>query len=76
VPGRYSAQGLVDAVAGGHLVVTTMTGSDGKLALSRALARIPGERGMAEKLCFGALLGTITPAVARSGGRTYEVGPP
>jgi hypothetical protein len=68
-----SAQALVDAVAGGHLVLTTVTG-DGKLALSRALARIGG--GAAEKLCLGALLGTITPAVARSGGRTYEVSPP
>ncbi|MFN0253676.1 MAG: ATPase, T2SS/T4P/T4SS family [Kofleriaceae bacterium] len=70
-----SAQALVDAVAGGHLVVTTMVG-DGKLALSRALARIGGDRSAAEKLCLGALLGTITPAVARSGGRTYEVNPP
>lgn len=70
------AQALVDAVAGGHLVVTTLTGSDGKLALSRVLAQLGTERGIAEKLCLGALLGTITPAVARSGGRTYEVGPP
>jgi len=71
-----SAQALVDAVAGGHLVLTTVTGNDARLGLSRVLARIPGERGPAEKLCVGALLGTITPAVARSGGRTYEVGPP
>jgi hypothetical protein len=70
-----SAQALVDAVAGGHLVLTTVAG-DGKLALSRALARIGGDRSAAEKLCLGALLGTITPAVARSGGRTYEVSPP
>jgi len=70
------AQALVDAVAGGHLVVTTLTGSDGKIALSRVLAHLGTERGIAEKLCLGALLGTITPAVARSGGRTYEVGPP
>ena len=67
-----AVQALVDAVAGGHLVLTAMTG-DGKLALSRALARIGGA---AEKLCLDALLGTITPAVARSGGRTYEVSPP
>jgi Tfp pilus assembly pilus retraction ATPase PilT len=66
-----SAHALVDAVAGGHLVLTTVTG-DGKLALSRVLSSIP----TAEKLCLGALLGTITPAVARSGGRTYEVSPP
>ncbi|MGE0401191.1 MAG: ATPase, T2SS/T4P/T4SS family [Kofleriaceae bacterium] len=66
-----AAQALVDAVAGGHLVLTTVTG-EGKLALSRLLSSIPG----GEKLCLGALLGTITPAVARSGGRTYEVSPP
>ena len=68
-----SVQAMVDAVSGGHLVLTTVTG-DGTLALSRALARIGG--GAAEKLCLGALLGTITPAVARGGGRTYEVNPP
>lgn len=66
-----SALALADAVAGGHLVLTTVTG-EGKLALSRVLASAPA----AEKLCLGTLLGTITPAVARSGGRTYEVSPP
>lgn len=67
---------LVDAVAGGHLVLTTMTGSDPRLALQRRLDWLGDARGAAEKLCAGALLGTITPAVARSGGRTYEVSPP
>jgi twitching motility protein PilT len=71
-----SARALVDAVAGGHLVLATVVGADPHLALGRALDHLGTGRSGAEKLCLAALLGTITPAVARNGGRTYEVSPP
>lgn len=76
VTSAKSARALVDAVAAGHLVLAALAGNDGQSALAQALGWLPGDRSVAEKLCLGALLGTITPAVARSGGRTYEVSPP
>ena len=72
-----AAAAVVEAVAGGHLVLTTLVARDASIALTRFLDHLPpGERAVAEKLCLASLLGTITPAVARTGGRTYEVSPP
>jgi twitching motility protein PilT len=67
------AAAVVDAVAGGHLVLTTVTAPRAPLALDRLVGRLPADqRELARGLCADALLGTIGPVVSRSG-RSYEV---
>jgi twitching motility protein PilT len=67
------AAAVVDAVAGGHLVLTTIVAPRAHQALERLLARLPADqRDLAHGLCADTLLGTIGPVVSRSG-RSYEV---
>lgn len=69
-----AAIAVVDAVAGGHLVLTTVVAPTARLGLERLLDRLPVEqRELARTVCTEALLGSITPSLARGGGRTYDV---
>jgi len=67
------AAAVIDAVAGGHLVLTTLVAPRAGVAVERLLDRLPPEqRSLARGLCADALLGTIGPLVTRSG-RSFEV---
>ncbi|TMQ25452.1 MAG: hypothetical protein E6J90_05980 [Deltaproteobacteria bacterium] len=67
------AAGVIEAVSGGHLVLTTQVAPRAAVALDRMLDRVPAEqRDGARALCGDALLGTIGPVVTRSG-RSFEV---
>ncbi|HEY0985658.1 MAG TPA: ATPase, T2SS/T4P/T4SS family, partial [Kofleriaceae bacterium] len=69
------AAAVVEAVAGGHLVLTTLVAPRAGVALECMIARLPVEqRELARALCVDALLGTIGPVVTRSG-RSFEVVP-
>jgi Tfp pilus assembly pilus retraction ATPase PilT len=69
------AAAVVEAVAGGHLVLTTLVAPRAGVALERMIARLPVEqRELSRALCVDALLGTIGPVVTRSG-RSFEVVP-
>jgi Tfp pilus assembly pilus retraction ATPase PilT len=64
---------VVDAVAGGHLVLTTVTAPRAGVAVHRLLDRLAFEqREAARTLCEDALLGTIGPIATRAG-RSFEV---
>ena len=68
-----SASALVDAVAGGYFVATTITAPNAAAAVERLIDRLASERrDVARGIVNGALLATIVPVVARSG-RTFEV---
>ncbi len=67
------AAAVIEAVAGGHLVLTTLTVPRAGVAVDRLLDRLPPEqREVARALCVDAYLGTIGPVVTRSG-RSFEV---
>jgi twitching motility protein PilT len=67
------AAAVIDAVAGGHLVLTTVVAPHAGVAVDRIVERLPLEqRDFARALCADALLGTIGPVVTRSG-RSFEV---
>jgi twitching motility protein PilT len=67
------AEAVIEAVAGGHLVLTTLVAPRAALAVERMLDRLPMEyRDLARTLCADALLGTIGPVVSRSG-RSFEI---
>lgn len=67
------AAAVVEAVAGGHLVLTALTAPRTGAALDRLLDRLPADqRELARALCADALLGTIGPVVTRAG-RSFEV---
>jgi twitching motility protein PilT len=67
------AAAVVEAVAGGHLVLTTLVAPRADVAVDRMLDRLPADqRALARSLCADALLGTIGPVVTRSG-RSFEV---
>jgi twitching motility protein PilT len=67
------AVAVLEAVAGGHLVLTTLVAPRAALAIERMIDRLPTEqRELARGLCADALLGTIGPVVTRAG-RSYEV---
>jgi twitching motility protein PilT len=69
------AAAVIDALAGGHLVLTTLIAPRAGVALERMIDRLPLEqRELARSLCADALLGTIGPVVTRSG-RSFEVVP-
>lgn len=73
-----AATAVVDAVAGGHLVLTTLNAPVAAAApasvIERLLDRLPGDqRELARSLLTDALVGTITPLVGRGGVRTFEV---
>jgi twitching motility protein PilT len=75
VQSAADAAAVIDAVAGGHLVLTTLVAPRAGVAIERMIDRLPLEqRELARSLCADALLGTIGPVVTRSG-RSFEVLP-
>ena len=71
---REGATAIVDAVAGGHLVLATVIAPSAGLALERVLDALPADRREhARKLLSESLLGAIRPVPARNGSRTFEV---
>jgi twitching motility protein PilT len=73
VQSAADATAVFDAVAGGHLVLTTLVAPRAGVAVERMIDRLPLEqRELARSLCADALLGTIGPVVTRSG-RSFEV---
>jgi twitching motility protein PilT len=67
------ATAVIEAVAGGHLVLTTLVAPRAGVAIERMLGRLAADqRDLARSLCADALLGTIGPVVTRSG-RSFEV---
>jgi len=69
-----TAAALVDAVAAGHLVLTTVAAPDPRTALARIVGYLPvGDRELAAQLCQGALRGGITATSGRGGARSFEV---
>jgi Tfp pilus assembly pilus retraction ATPase PilT len=77
VSSEATAQGVVEAVSGGHLVLTTVVAPVGGVALDRMIAHLPEDRReLSHGLLFSALLGTIQPLVAGSGERSFEITAP
>jgi len=75
VHAAVDAAAVVDAVAGGHLVLTSLAVPRAGVALDRLIDRLTlEEREVARELCSEALIGTIGPVVTRSG-RSFEVAP-
>ncbi len=69
-----AASAVIDAVAGGHLVLTTLDAPIVGVAINRMLGRLSGEqRELARTLLADGLIGTISPIAGRSGARTFEV---
>jgi len=67
------AAAVIEAVAGGHLVLTTLVAPRAGVAVERMIDRLPADqRHLARELCVDALLGAIGPVVTRSG-RSFEV---
>jgi twitching motility protein PilT len=67
------AAAVVDAVSGGHLVLTTLVAPRAGVAIERMIDRLAVEhRDLARALCADALLGTVGPVVSRSG-RSFEI---
>lgn len=67
------AEAVIEAVSGGHLVLTTVVAPRAGVAVDRMIDRLPVEqRELARALCADALLGTIGLVVTRSG-RSFEV---
>jgi len=67
------AAAVIDAVSGGHLVLTTLVAPRPGVAIERMIDRLAADqRELARGLCADALLGTIGPVVTRSG-RSFEV---
>jgi len=74
VSSEATARGVVEAVSGGHLVLTTVVAPVAGVALDRMIAHLPADqRELAHGLLFSALLGTIQPVAAKSGERTFEI---
>ena len=73
VQGPQDAEAVLEALAGGHLVLTTVVAPRGALAVERLCGQLPADRrDLARALCADGLLGTIGPVVSRSG-RSFEV---
>jgi len=67
------AAAVIEAVAGGHLVLTTLIAPRPGVAVERMIDRLSADqRDLARALCADTLLGTIGPVVTRSG-RSFEV---
>ncbi len=68
------AAAVVEAVAGGHLVLATMVAPRAHVAVERMIDRLPpDQRDLARALIGDSLLGTIGPLVAHGGARSFEV---
>ena len=71
-----AAEAVVDAVAGGHLVIACVVAATSGAAIERVVDLISAERReVARAMLTDALLGVIRPVVARGGARTFEVVP-
>jgi len=69
-----TAAAVIDAVAGGQLVLTTIVAPDARIALARLVGQLPAaDRELATQLCQGALRGGITASLGRGGARSFEV---
>lgn len=69
-----AAQAVVEAVAGGHLVLTTLVAPAARLAVERMLDRLPVEqRELARALVAEATLGTIGLTRSATGQVAFEV---
>jgi twitching motility protein PilT len=69
-----AASAVIDAVAGGHLVLTTVGAPVAEVAVERLLHRLPAEqRDLARSLLADSLVGTVAPIVGRGGARTFEL---
>jgi len=69
-----AANAVVDAIAGGHLVLTAVVAPVARVAIDRMLDLVAADRReLSRRLCSEMLLGTITPIVGRGGTRTFEV---
>jgi twitching motility protein PilT len=74
VNSEATARGVVEAVAGGHLVLTTVVAPLAAVALDRMLSHLDEhQRELAHGLMFGSLLGAIQPVLGRNGSRTFEI---
>ncbi len=70
-----AVRAVVDAVAGGHLVIASIVARRAATALDRVLAQLPGDARDAARAVLGhSLLGIVRPVVGRDG-RRYEVVP-
>ncbi|MEO8707225.1 MAG: ATPase, T2SS/T4P/T4SS family [Kofleriaceae bacterium] len=68
-----TASAIVDAVAGGHIVVAAVLAPSGGAALERVLELVPADRReVARGALNAALLATVVPVQSRSG-RSFEV---
>jgi twitching motility protein PilT len=73
VQSAADAAAVIEAVAGGHLVLTTLVAPRAGVAVDRLIDRLPLEqREVARELCADTYLGTIGPVMTRSG-RSFEV---
>lgn len=71
-----AAEAVVDAVAGGHLVIATVIAPSPRLALEVVVDHVSLDRREFARAVFGeALLGTIAPVVTRQGSRSFSVVP-
>ena len=69
-----AARAVIDAAAGGHLVLTTVVSPAAQVAAERLIARLPGEqREEARVLVGGVLLGTVGLILGRNAERSFEV---
>jgi len=69
-----SAQAVIEAAIGGHLVVTTVVAPIAQVAADRLIDRLPADqRAAASHVLADMLLGTIAPIVGLEGDRTFEV---
>ncbi len=71
-----AAAAIVEALAGGHLVLTTIVAPVAQHAIARLIDLVVAERrDLARALLDDTLLGTIRPIVGRGGSRTFEITP-
>jgi twitching motility protein PilT len=71
-----AAEAVVDAAAGGHLVLATVIAPSPRLALEVVVDLVSADRRELARAVFGeALLGTIAPLVTRQGSRSFSVVP-
>lgn len=69
-----AARAVIDAAAGGHLVLTTVVSPAAQVAAERLIARLPAEqREEARVLVGGVLLGTVGLILGRNAERSFEV---
>lgn len=69
-----AARGLVDAVAGGALVIATVNAANASQALDRILGFLDaGERDFGRSILGEATLGSVRVSVGRGGQRSYEL---